>query len=305
MTWLPGYEHDHELGAGHNPLPGRRKVIVHTTETGPGSFAAVRNMWRGGPDNWAKGLPHFLAEGDRYVQLLPLTTCAYTSRGGPDACNKAGTPIQVEVVHRAVEPFAPVEYEAMGRWVADLMRAGIDLNLDECPRFYGDHEGVTLAVESSPVRQIITRDFGSFAEFNGICGHQHLRGNDHWDPGHLDVERVCHIARQHMGAFPPEHGDEIDMATPAEIIEPIAEHVAAAVFDLAGKLERARVSVIVADTQNTENLAAVVRGESGATRDSVRAALAEMDDAGELPDGLDLDAVADKVAGRLAVTTKP
>lgn len=216
MTWLPGYETDPEPGAGHNPLPGRRKVILHTTETPRGSWGAVRDLWRG-PANWARGLPHFLADGDRYVQLLPLDTCAYTSKGGPDSANKTGTPIQVEIVGYAADGLDDDEYEALGQWIADLVRAGVDLDLDHCPRFYGDREGVVLAVETSPVRQIITNDYGGFAAFNGVCGHQHLRGNDHWDPGHLDIHRVCDIARRHLSGPGMNHSaqqeDELTMAT--------------------------------------------------------------------------------------------
>lgn len=306
MTWLPGYEHDPELGAGHQPLPGRRKVIVHTTETPRGSWTAVRNLWRGGPTDWAKGLPHFLADGNRYVQLLPLTTCAYTSKGGPDAANKAGTPIQVEVVGHADLGLSDVEYEAMGRWIADLIRAGIDLDLDQCPRFFGDNEGIVLARESSPVRQIITDQFGGFAGFNGICGHQHLRGNDHWDPGHLDVERVCHIARSHLGGGRLDHGDEVDMATPAEIIDPIYKKLdllfAKQATEIREWIATARAEDQEAQVNIQGNLAALIRGEAGATRDWLKAGLDGLDADGELPAGVDasaLDALADALAPRL------
>jgi hypothetical protein len=198
--YLEGYEQDIEPGAGHNPVAGNRKVILHTTETGPGSFTSVRNMWRG-PTNWAKGLPHFLMEGKRIAQLLPLSTCAYTSQNGGINANKAGCPIQIEIVHRAGNPFSNEEYDVLGKWFADLIKAGVYLDLDHCPQFYGTNDGIYpyLATYESPVRDIINNQFGGYTNFNGIAGHQHLEGNDHWDPGPFDIHRACDIARSHLG----------------------------------------------------------------------------------------------------------
>ena len=198
--YLEGYEQDIEPGAGHNPTAGRRKVIIHTTETGPGSLDSVRNTWRG-PSNWGRGLAHFIAEGDRYVQCLPLNTCAYTSQNGGINANKAGCPIQIEIVHYAAQPFSSKEYDALGKWIADLIKAGVYVDLDACPEFYGQNDGIYpyLASLESPVRDIINNQFGGYVNFNGIAGHQHLEGNDHWDPGKLDIHRVCEIARSHLG----------------------------------------------------------------------------------------------------------
>lgn len=199
--WLPGYEHDPEPGAGLSVAPGRPKVVIHTTESGPGTLAAIRNLWRGS-SNWGKGLPHFIAEGDRYVQLLPLDVGAYTlqnSPGGADT-NRSGPAIQVEIVGFARDEFTAAELDALGRWLADLVRAGVDLDLSQHPRFYGEGDGIVLASESSPIRM----GAGAFTAFGGFCGHQHVPENDHWDPGHLDADRVETIARLHLsgGALP-------------------------------------------------------------------------------------------------------
>ena len=197
--FLYQYEQDIEPGAGHSPVAGNRKVIIHTTETGPGTLDAVRNMWRGSA-NWGKGLAHFISEGRRFVQCLPLDTCAYTSKNGGIDANKAGCPIQIEVVHYANNPFSDEEYDALGLWIADLIRAGININIDACPEFYGPNDGIYpyLSTPESPVRDIINNQFGGYANFNGICGHQHLEGNDHWDPGKLDIHRLCDSVRNHL-----------------------------------------------------------------------------------------------------------
>lgn len=208
VQWLEGYVHDPEPGAGHSPVAGNRKVILHTTETGPGSFNAVRNSWRGS-QNWGKGLPHFLMEGRRIEQLLPLDTCAYTSKNGGIDANKAGTPIQIEIVHYAADPFNDVEYDVIGKWLADMMEQGIDLDLNQCPPFYGPNDGIVLATPDSPVRDIIANQWGSYANWNGIGGHQHLEGNDHWDPGDLDIERVCNIVKNYLDLDGSAQEDEM------------------------------------------------------------------------------------------------
>lgn len=208
--FLPGYEQDIERDAGHAPVAGNRKVIIHTTETGPGSLRAVRDNWRGSA-NWSKGLSHFIGEGGRYVQLLPLDTCAYTSQNGGINANKAGCPIQIEIVHYAKDPFSDLEYETLGKWIADLMKAGIVLDLDACPQFYGQNDGIYpyLSTTASPVRDLIQNQFGGYTWFNGICGHQHLEGNSHWDPGKLDIHRVCDIARSHHNETTQEDDEEV------------------------------------------------------------------------------------------------
>lgn len=193
--WLPGYEHDPEHGAGLSVAPGAPKVVIHTTESGPGSLAAIRNMWRG-REAWGRGLPHFIAEGDRYVQLLPLNVGAYTLEnrvGGADT-NRSGPAIQVEIVGYARNAFTDVEYGALGRWLADLVRAGLRINLSQHPQFHGEGAGWVLAAYDA--RQRMTA--GTYSAFNGFCGHQHCPENAHWDPGFLDANRVEHIARAYL-----------------------------------------------------------------------------------------------------------
>ncbi len=192
---LPGYEHDIEQGAGLSVGAGRPKVVIHTTESPNGSYNAVRNLWRG-PANWGKGLPHFLADGARYVQLLPLNVGAYTLENAPGGAdtNRSGPAIQVEICTYAANGLNDLEIEALSRWLADLVNAGIDLDLSQHPTFYGTDAGFTLA--SYTARQRMSAD--AYNAFNGFCGHQHVPENAHWDPGKLDGLRVERLARQYL-----------------------------------------------------------------------------------------------------------
>jgi hypothetical protein len=196
VSLLPGYEHDIEQGAGLNVTAGNPHVVIHTTESPRGSYNSIRNLWRGS-NNWGKGLPHFLADGSRYVQLLPLNVGAYTleNRGGGADTNRSGPVIQVEICGYANDDFNDVEIEAMAKWLADLVKAGIPLDLSQHPHFYGANEGIVLARYDAPQR-FSAADFQSF---NGYMGHQHCPENAHWDPGRLDADRVERQARAHLG----------------------------------------------------------------------------------------------------------
>lgn len=196
VSLLPGYEHDLEQGAGLSVTAGNPHVVIHTTESPRGSYNAIRNLWRGS-GNWNKGLPHFLADGSRYVQLLPLNVGAYTlenKSGGADT-NRSGPVIQVEICGYANDDFNDVEMNALAKWLADLVKAGIPLDLSQHPHFYGPNEGIVLARPDAPQRV----SAAAFQSFNGFMGHQHAPENAHWDPGRLDADRVERIARGYLG----------------------------------------------------------------------------------------------------------
>lgn len=208
LDFLPGYEQDIERGAGLAVGAGGDKVVIHTTESARGSFAGIRNLWRGGPSQWNKGLPQFLADGTRVVQLLPLSTNAYTlenKAGGADT-NRAGHVIQVEWCRYSNDPWAEDEMAALGKWLADLKLAGLNFDINNYPRFYGSGEGIVLASYNAPQRM----SADGWTNFNGWCGHQHAPENAHWDPGFLDAGRVANLANQIVGASNhPQEDDEM------------------------------------------------------------------------------------------------
>lgn len=192
---LPGYEQDIESGAGLAVLTGADKVVLHTTESPRGSYNAIRNLWRGS-NNWGKGLPHFLADGKKIVQLLPLDVNAYTAKnsaGGADI-NRAGHVIQVEICGYAKDDFDDETYEAIGKWIADLKKNGLGINVDNIKPFVGAEAG-TIASVKSKYRMTASE----YTAFDGICGHQHLPENDHWDPGKKDAGRLNTIIHNNLG----------------------------------------------------------------------------------------------------------
>jgi hypothetical protein len=203
-------ERDLEPGAGLAVDRGNDKVVLHTTETPRGSLDTVRNLWRG-KNNWGRGLCHVLVDGARRVQCLPLDVNAYTLENKPGGIdpNRSGHTIQVEVVGYAEQGWDDETYQSVGELIGDLMTAGLRLDLDQCPRFLGPADQAYLATYLSANRLVIV----DWPGFNGICGHQHIKEQAHWDPGPIDIHRLCEIARHHCQ---PE-GDAIDMATIKEL----------------------------------------------------------------------------------------
>lgn len=203
---LPGYEHDIEQGAGLSVTAGNPHVVLHTTESPRGSYNAIRNLWRG-PNSWGKGLPHFLADGARYVQLLPLNVGAYTLENAPGGAdtNRSGPVIQVEICGYAQDDFNDLEIDALAKWLADLVKAGIPLDLAQHPHFFGANEGIILARPDAPQRLSASE----YMAFRGFLGHQHAPENAHWDPGRLDADRVERLARAYLGGASDESEEDV------------------------------------------------------------------------------------------------
>lgn len=65
--------------------------------------------------------------------------------------------------------------------------------------------------------------------FNGVCGHMHVPHNDHWDPGAMDLARICKYAAELLEDLggsgtvdpPPTTGDDDLTPAQAEMLERI------------------------------------------------------------------------------------
>lgn len=221
--WVPGVEHQPIAGAGLSVSAGRPKVVLHTTETDPGSIDFLINHWR---TNWGSGLPHFIVEGSRIVQLLALNVGAYTLENAPGGAdtNRSGPAVQAEVVSRAANDWDDATYEAVGKMLGLVKKAGHDFDLGTYPRFYGANEGIVLASYSSPIRMTAQQ----YIDFNGWTDHAHCPENAHWDIGKKDGKRIEAIARRWAGApanqpnTPPPAPEEDIMATKAELEQVVA-----------------------------------------------------------------------------------
>lgn len=163
--------------------------------------------------------PHFWADPRRkiLVQIIDTARSAYAlahPRGTVET-NHAHA-IQVEINGRADQAHTwPVEWLD---WLADTLIAPVarhhGINLDHVRQGHRSGEGIVLASERSPIRMSATQ----WLAYDGICGHQHVPVNDHWDPGGLDI---AHIARRAAGRT----GEWDEMATPDEIRAVVREEI--------------------------------------------------------------------------------
>ncbi len=177
---LPGFESTpaDRAGGTFNGSPWR--VILHTTEGGSidGAVGAYRAT-----GSW----PHFTVDPSkgRRAQHYDLDTSARALLHRPtDPETNRANAIQIEIVGFATEsPGWPKPWlRWLGTAVLEPIRAVCPFAL-AAPDFvrYPDSYGFGA-------HQRLTWD--SWRAFSGICGHEHVPGNDHGDPGALDITTI-------------------------------------------------------------------------------------------------------------------
>lgn len=230
--FLPGYEQQIVSGAGLSTSAGNPKVVLHTTETGAGSLQFLIDHWRG---NWGSGLPHFIVEGSRVVQLLPINVGSYTLENAPGGAdtNRSGPAVQAEIVSYADKDWDEATYQSVGKLLGDVKKAGHNIDLKNHPRWYGANEGIVLAAYNSPIRMSAQQ----YIDFNGWCAHQHCPENAHWDCGKKNTDRLEQIALQTFGSSGPSSPVEEDiMASLDEVVKALDPIINQACADVTNDL---------------------------------------------------------------------
>jgi len=144
---------------------GGHKLLLHTTEGG--TLDSVISTLR-----QKRAATHFIADlkSGKTVQCIALNRAArgLAHPSGPET-NRANV-IQIEILGfaRDTPKWSNKEYENL----ASLCRA-IHRRFSYPLRVRSFH----------PNPKRFTGD--GFVRFGGICGHSHVPGNDHWDPGAL------------------------------------------------------------------------------------------------------------------------
>lgn len=170
------------------------KVVLHTTESRPGTLDAVNALFLAKPCY----APQFALDvaSRRRVQYIPWTWSAAALKG----CHRGwetnrGCAVQAEIVGFAADsPTWPDEWLwEIADWLADLVRDGLQVDLGRVFDFPA-MEGV-LAVEDSQYRLSEPQYQGE----NGILGHVNLHCNEHWDPGKLNGARIAELAQGILG----------------------------------------------------------------------------------------------------------
>lgn len=211
---LPGYKQEMRTkctGPGLYKASSSWKIVLHTTESPPGSGQAViDNIFT--PGDQCKN-PHFVIDPQtkERFQLLPLSysgSALVHGQGGFET-NKARA-IQVEIVGYSdlskpnpTRDWDDPECEFIGQFIADVMNGGYPINLNHVTK--SDYKG-TVAIENSQYRMSGIQ----FEEFDGVCGHIDVPFQNHYDPYLLNKQRCAEFALKHLG-FQEDDVTEDDM----------------------------------------------------------------------------------------------
>lgn len=166
QDWMPG-AHIHKASSPGTPwqIDCPPRGVLHTTE-GPGDATGTLDAKRA----W----PHFQVEKDgRITQYYPLSVGARALVHDGPPTNGAHC-FQIEVCGYASRPKWPEEQKQAVRKVM---------------RFLEDNGGVARECNvnfKSPRR--LTPN--AWLSLRGWCGHVHVPGNDHTDPGRISIEEL-------------------------------------------------------------------------------------------------------------------
>ncbi|MER6115583.1 hemopexin repeat-containing protein [Streptomyces sp. NPDC001743] len=176
-VWLPNAERMPATKAGPKYLPLPWRGVLHTTE-GPtidGALQTFRatNFW-----------PTLTIEPNtfRVVQHYSLNAGARALSDGATPENAARC-VQIEIVGFAAQTptWAPEKLAFIREVVRDIE------SLVPIPRASGRMFLDAAGVSSHPGNRMSVADWKGFS---GWCGHQHVPGESHWDPGAIDIDTV-------------------------------------------------------------------------------------------------------------------
>jgi Hemopexin len=175
--WLPGAERMPATRNGPRYIPLPWRGVLHTTE-GPTIAGALQtfrdtNFW-----------PTLTIEPNtfRVVQHYSLNTGARALSDHATAENAAHC-VQIEIVGFAAQtPSWAPEQLAFIRDVVREIEALVPIQ-HASGREFLDAAGVT----ANPRNRMSVDEWKRFA---GWCGHQHVPGESHWDPGAIDIAAI-------------------------------------------------------------------------------------------------------------------
>jgi hypothetical protein len=175
--WLPGAEvmAPPVNGPVYLPLPWRG--VLHTTEGGgiDGALATFRatNFW-----------PTLTIEPNTFRVVQH-----YTLSRGARALSDHATPenaarcVQIEIVGFAAQ--SPTWAPEKLAFIREVMRSIEDLV--PIPRQSGLAFRDAAGVAGTPGHRLTVEQW---KRFSGWCGHQHVPGESHWDPGAIDIDTL-------------------------------------------------------------------------------------------------------------------
>lgn len=171
VDWMPGAEHRPRSSSGPYASGYAAKCLWHTTEGGSDATGTLDQN-----RDW----PHFeVLQSGHIIQYVPIGVASSSLRhpGGFPETNH-GSVVQTEVVGFEARPSWPAVQVQAVRRLARFIEANHGVERAAHVRFH-PVDGVRLGPEA-------------WRTLKGHCGHCHVPGNDHTDPGAIDTTGVLH-----------------------------------------------------------------------------------------------------------------
>lgn len=243
-------------------------------------------------------------------QLLPWTTPARSLKhpaGRPETNNRGfgsnplGRCYQVEIVGMSEKAatYGDVWYQRLGAYLDARCTA-----LRIPPTFPLPFVGSQGYGSSAPTRLT----WEAWGRVSGIVGHQHVPGNEHWDPGALDVARLTRYME--TTTVPTPTTENPYPAETAEALELLAQHAGYAgdrlwfgplALEALHRLKNDKLALAAANKTSADTMVRIVaqRDTALANREAAEAEAAklrlELQTGGRMPQLLaDLDAAVAK-----------
>lgn len=174
--WMPGVEHVDRGGSVPVQDAGPTVIVIHTTETqGRASYSGSE--------------PHSEIDRDgsirQYISLAHTAKALYNYPGtGVETNRRRGRIFQIELVNRASEihDISDAQLDGLAEFLRWVDRQRPFAKTGPPQGWFGSE----AASEDADARF----SFDEWEDYSGICGHQHVPENDHWDPGHFPLERL-------------------------------------------------------------------------------------------------------------------
>lgn len=203
--WMPGVQHIDRGGSTPVQSNGPTVIVLHTTETdNRASYSGTE--------------PHFEIDDDgsilQYISLARTAKALYNLPGGVETNRRRGRIIQWELVNRAGKIAGITDAQLNG--LAQSMRwVDTQLPFDKVapPQGWFGSEAASDDADSRFT-------FPAWEDFGGICGHQHVPENDHWDPGRFPIDRLL----SRLGGPTPSKEDQLFSHSPIACTHLIAAH---------------------------------------------------------------------------------
>src|SRR5215213_1842877 len=200
------YARDHGLsqrvGATYRRPNSPWRFVGHTIEAPETwALATLRNMaitHRTPPHLWCSPTHEWVG------QTVPLDLSSYAllhESDAPDETNHMHA-IQVECLGYARNDPYKEHAEWLGEHVlGPIMDAGVPIDLS----VYAQSDGPDAAGVNGSVRMT----WDEWRRFPGLCSHQNVPGNKHWDVGRADYPTIARAARTTPTPLPiPDTGDD-------------------------------------------------------------------------------------------------